>query len=341
MTDDAKKDAVILRPQEVNTKLESYKGQAHLLTPYARTKFDNIMQGFVPVIRETFLDPDVKNKEVYNSPEGGGLLAPSKLALQKLSKLAGVKWVYTRRMDDRKDAWIAAYVAKGTVRDVDGNVIEETKSGEYNLHDGTPQAEAFLHTTNGKSPKRLEAARQHICALAETKAMDRVIRALLGLKGSYTADELKKPFVILKLALDPNDERVAKMLQEEEAGISRALGFTTDDGGLSEIPPGTEGLDVGSVPGDKPGQNPPPGTGPIIDVKAESVSDHTPQDPAVAARQVRIQRCEDLYYMTGLTRGADKAPIKDLSDADLEKLEKALLTKPVVRQLPSKEEDII
>ena len=325
---DETKDAVILRPQEVNTKLESYKGHAHLLTPYARTKFDNIMQGFVPVIRETYLDPDPKGKEVYNSQEGKGMLALTKIALQKLAKLAGVKWVYTRRVDGRVHPHIAAYVAKGTMRDVDGNTIEETKTGDIDLRDGTPQALE-------KTADQLKMARRHIAALAETKAMDRVIRALLGTR-SYTADELRKPFVILKLALDPNDDRVSRMLQEEEVGISKALGIQAPEDSPDMPPAGTHGLDIGAVPGDKPKGNPPHGNGPIIDVNAESVRD---VDPSVDHRQAIIHHCEDLYYMTGLTRGADKPPISALSDEDLGKLERALLTKPIVRQLPGSQID--
>ena len=335
MADEISKDAVILRPQEVNTKLESYKGKAHLLTPYARTKFDNIMQGFVPVIRETYIDPDPKGgKEVYNSQEGHGMLALTKIALQKLAKLAGVKWVYTRRVDGRVHPHIAAYVAKGTMRDVDGNTIEETKTGDIDLRDGTPQALE-------KTADQLKMARRHIAALAETKAMDRVIRALLGTR-SYTAAELQKPFIILKLALDPNDDRVSRMLQEEEVGISKALGFQAPEDDpegedLSDLPPaGTQGLDIGPIPGDKPRSSPPQGTGPIIDVAAESVRD---VDPSIDHRQAIIHHCEDLYYMTGLTRAADKPPIDSLSDEDLGKLERALLTKPIIRQLPGSQGD--
>ncbi len=39
-------------------------------------------------------------------------------------------------------------------------------------------------------------------ALAETKAYTRLVRALLALKGYYTREELKKPFVVVKISLN-------------------------------------------------------------------------------------------------------------------------------------------
>lgn len=327
-----KKDAITLRPQEVNTKLESYRGKAHLLTPYARTNFDNIMKGFIPVIRETYIDPDPKNKEVYVSQEGGGALALTKASLQKLSKLAGIKWVFTHRTDHREHPHIASYVAKGTMRDVDGNVIEETKSGDIDLRDGSPQAQE-------KTEKQLTMARRHIAALAETKAMDRVIRALLGTR-SYSADELKKPFVILKLALDPNDDRVARMLQEQEAGITSALGIAphddADEDDLSDLTaPGTEGLNLGPVPGDK--TEPPRGSGPVIDITATTVTEG-PDD----ARKKLIEELAVLYYCRTEAgeRSPEKKPLDELSDADLAAIYKFLSASPELRK-PLSKEDIV
>lgn len=326
MAEDDKKDAVILRPKEVNTKLASYKGKANLLTPYARTEFDNIMKGFIPVIRETYIDPNPDNKEVYNSPEGKGQLALTKISLQKLAKLAGIKWVYTRRTDTREDARVAAYVACGTMRDVDGNVIQETKSGDIDLRDGTPQATAM-------KPDQLKIARRHVAALAETKAMDRVIRALLGLNASYSPEDLKKPFVILKLALDPNDDRVARMLQEDEAGIRNAVFGQSDpqEDDLSDIPavPGTEGLGIPPVPGD-----PAPPQGTIVDVTAEHVNEMDRQD--------KINRINELYYLKVQAgkRDPSKPALTALADNALDDIIKMLEPRPDIRK-PIDQEDLI
>jgi hypothetical protein len=46
--------------------------------------------------------------------------------------------------------------------------------------------------------------RQHLLSLAETKSMLRVIRALLGLKQTYTTAELAQPFVIPRLLYRPD-----------------------------------------------------------------------------------------------------------------------------------------
>ena len=52
---------------------------------------------------------------------------------------------------------------------------------------------------------------------AATGAIDRVIRNLLGIKGTYTSDELKKPFAVTRMSFSPdyNDPVIKQMLLQQ------------------------------------------------------------------------------------------------------------------------------
>jgi hypothetical protein len=58
--------------------------------------------------------------------------------------------------------------------------------------------------------------RKHKMKLAESGAMTRVIRALLGLKNHYTRKELEQPFVMVRIVIRPDydDEQVKKRMIE-------------------------------------------------------------------------------------------------------------------------------
>jgi len=69
--------------------------------------------------------------------------------------------------------------------------------------------------------------RKHAPQKALTGAILRVIRALIGLKGQYTAEELKKPFVLARVNFSPdfNDPEVRReMLTQGMASMSNIFG---------------------------------------------------------------------------------------------------------------------
>jgi hypothetical protein len=76
-------------------------------------------------------------------------------------------------------------------------------------------------------------------ALAETKAYTRLVRALLGLKSWYTADDLSKPFVVVKISLNINfmlaDPQTKNMLVEH-AIMSQNMMFGMPSRMLADAP---------------------------------------------------------------------------------------------------------
>jgi hypothetical protein len=154
----------------------------------------------------------------------------SKTALQKLAHAAGVQ------IDHNTSGFIptgnprsAGYKIVGAIQKPDGTWLRLTQSKVVDI-DVTVEKTRFKYTTlleNGKletgygdKKKKLKVddeGRKYVEnkvkeeeirvlefkeALAETKAYTRLVRALLALKGYYTKEELKRPFVVVKISLN-------------------------------------------------------------------------------------------------------------------------------------------
>jgi len=156
---------------------------------------------------------DTKDKAaVYSLP--GGLHGLSKTSLMSLSNAAGVRWKpgSIRRMDDRKQRDYCEVQATATVTDLDGTVRTATASKTVDLRadagDGKPGKDAEA----SKSQKQLDEARKFIDGICESKAQLRAISAILGIRRSYTAQELAKPFVVPRLALNAADPEAKQVM---------------------------------------------------------------------------------------------------------------------------------
>ena len=160
----------------------------HLITP--QTACGDLPAGFALSTSLVWVDPQ---NETYAIPKSSkrGL---SKVALDKLAAAAGIDWnpVLSRRLDDASDPHYVHFQAVATVRNFDGTPRTIAKSKELDLREGS---QASLSMTPG------EIAQQRRCAyeMAESKAMNRVIRTL-GVQTSYSPSELEKPFCVVKLA---------------------------------------------------------------------------------------------------------------------------------------------
>ena len=154
----------------------------------------------------------------------------SKTALQKLAHAAGVQ------IDHNTSGFIptgnprsAGYKIVGAIQKPDGTWLRLTQSKVVDI-DVTVEKTRFKYMTlleNGKlttgykdQKKTLKVddeGRKYVEnkvreeeirvlefkeALAETKAYTRLVRALLALKGYYTKEELKRPFIVVKISLN-------------------------------------------------------------------------------------------------------------------------------------------
>ena len=78
--------------------------------------------------------------------------------------------------------------------------------------------------------------------LAQTGAMDRVIRKILGLKGTYKREELERPFVVPKIAFNPdvNDPKVRELLLRQGMDATSALFGPESERGMIDFQPAHE-----------------------------------------------------------------------------------------------------
>ena len=188
----------------------------------------------------------------------------SKTALQKLAHAAGVQ------IDHNSSGYIptgnprsAGYKIVGAIQKPDGTWLRLTQSKVVDI-DVTVEKTRLKYTNlleagkievwesiPGKEKKQSrklkndEEGRKHVEskvreeeirvlefkeALAETKAYTRLVRALLALKGYYTKEELKRPFIVVKISLNihyllSNDSMKQQLVQYALASQNAMFGL--------------------------------------------------------------------------------------------------------------------
>lgn len=248
--------------------LDGIARNVNLITPMSA--LGTLRPGFSVNVAAVNIDPA---QDAY-TPPGAKERALKGSALLRLAAAAGITWIpqQSGRIDDGSDPLYARYRATGTVKDADGTARLESREKEIDLRPTSPtrenmrrQAEARVNKARAENrssgtvemelKKAVEQAAEHIAAMAESKAKNRVIRALLGVKATMTDAELARPFVALKPVFTGqfNDaelnREVALMLTAHEAGMDvaqlfgrRAIGQSQIDlRGPAQLPPPPEG----------------------------------------------------------------------------------------------------
>jgi len=201
-----------------------------------------------PVLDYCELSPEISDGDVYFHSESKKLV-PSKQGLMKLAMCAGIMWDMSRtgRTDDRKSRDYVSYSACGAVRRIDGTLVHFP--AEYDMDFAVIEEKLRdQYTKKGKSAKKtgdelhgyidycvkrdLLYKREHKLKICESGAMTRVIRSLLGLKAGYTAQELKKPFVVARIVFRPDysDPEIRKiMIKKSIESITGIYGGVDED----------------------------------------------------------------------------------------------------------------
>jgi hypothetical protein len=152
--------------------------------------------------------------------------------LDQIANAAGISWIEERRTDDRSHPHYVEMLVRGTITDFDGSSRTITGSKAIDLRadagggeSGKDYAEiAEKAKRGGRSPDRqLMEARKFICEIAASKAKNRAIAAALGIKRSYTEQELRRSFIVPKLVPDTADPRAQRAVLATMMGASEAL----------------------------------------------------------------------------------------------------------------------
>jgi hypothetical protein len=300
---------VINELERVHKELAYWRGKAFLLTPYARTQFDSIKNGYRAEFRVTNISPDPEDKQVYKLDNQPDKLVLTKIGLQLLDHLADIKWVRTWNALDSKidpiDPLFCKVGAEGKVQDLDGAYRNSICTVTLDLREGSNTSKKMLAaSTDGK---QLARARLNILSQTETLAKNKVRRELLGLQGTYTRKELaEKPFVILKLTpvVDMNDPLVRKLTIMQQFNISSEL----YDQVVKDIPA------VDPVP--------------VIDIR----SDLVPPQISEATKSLSIGLVEEVKQLYDLKvrggRSKSKPPLESLTEQELLEIKSLLFNRP-------------
>jgi hypothetical protein len=162
----------------------------------------------------------------------------SKPFLDRLCGAAGIRWNpnLCGPVDDGRHPFFVEFQVAGPVLQLDGTerMLTGTKRIDLRAERGTDvntwgaDAQEIERTAKDKGrepwPQILQA-RQHILSLAETKAKSRAIRSL-GVKTSYTKEELRKGFAVVRLQFTgrSDDPEITRMVAEKitERALSSA-----------------------------------------------------------------------------------------------------------------------
>jgi len=283
---------------EAQTFLDQVRERAYVLSPVV--KLDHLPEFYSLSVRFIAVDPRKEQGEVYEiyDRDNPGMVALSKVALDKVAAAAGISWHPTLscRLDDRSEPYYCHFRAVGVYRDTDGQMRMISGEKETDARDGNPliwkpQGGGYQR---GWSDMRVQMVREHILPLTESKARNRVVR-LLGVRQKYPAAELaQKPFVVLALVLtgrssDPKMQEEAKRrILERELNATAAL-FGPEAAGSTPQLPAPEPAENTELP------HPPPPAGTARarddDEDADTVADDPNAAPCVCTGEYHEPGC--------------------------------------------------
>lgn len=215
----------------INERLHSLRNDrekpCHLLGPGVRSlnRLEQLPEMFHVVWHGFLFDPSPEGPHVYHDNSWKAKqVALKREALLELWLSADGKHIMTERCDDRKEAWLAEYKWTGAILGLNGIPIPKSAQHQLDLRDGSADAQLML---GGSTPnvKQLLKARAKITQLCESKAQNRVIRDLLGISQTYTEEQMKWPFVLMKIVFIPDlKDPITKALVTAQAlGMSAAV----------------------------------------------------------------------------------------------------------------------
>jgi hypothetical protein len=311
--------------------------------------FGAVLGEFDKITLETVRIDTTDEREVYEPNGKGKGFALGKSSLQKVAFALSIQWVprYTGIVESTAQRSRAKAV--GLMRKPNGETITitEEKTIDLDVERENELAKAEKNSLGGrvvrwegnrpvKEPWKSEAARVRWVELeienaikqkrrfkdelANTGAKDRVIRAFLALKSTYSAEELSKPLAFPRVVTDTNKllanpltRRAAiEMIGQATASLYGTKEEAVEPAGL-EAPAG-----VVQDPGEQPMRDVTP------PAEADPFADDAPPPPNPATRLEEILAALRKYQVSDVLNLAQKAAIQaafDRGESDVPKLE--------------------
>ena len=284
----AKRTDVITTPTQFEAALQKWTGRYNLLTPFTQITGLAPKHGIIASAVKIDSNPAKGGPgEVYDGLPflNDGEVAIAKIGLRKIAEGAGIS-VTTERTDPRTIPFLWEFKAIATWRGIDGTVVRREATAEWDLRDGSPRLK-------GWSAKQIEEGRKNGLRNAETRAINAAIREI-GIKQKYHRRELEKPFLVLRVAWQPDPNNPDDM---RLVGENAMRGTSTLYGGaaLPAAHHAGEIVDAEHVV-DEPRHV---GSGTAEPTKADEKPD--PNKPPVAGA-VRIEKVEEAKGVNDKTR---------------------------------------
>jgi len=187
--------------EQLRQAYETLRGKCNLLTPI--THPNDILPlhrvSLSVVMINTTVDAKGNGPECYRGFfHKNGELALGKVGLLKLMQAAGLSIIgRPRKVDDGNDPHYSAYAVRVGGRDLRGIWREFEKEGVCDFRDGSAMM-------GGWRDDQIKSARAHIDSRAETKALEKSIKAFLAVQEKYSPDDAALPFVVPVLIVDPD-----------------------------------------------------------------------------------------------------------------------------------------
>lgn len=236
-----KRTEVITTPTQFESALQRWTGRYNLLTPFTQITGLAPKHGIIASAVRIDSNPAKGGPgEVYDGLPflQDSEVAIAKIGLRKIAEAAGIS-ITTERTDPRAIQFLWEFKAIATWRGIDGTVVRREATAEWDLRDGSPRLK-------GWKPQQIEEGRKNGLRNAETRAINAAIREI-GIKQQYHRRELEKPFLVLRVAWqpDPNNPDDMRLVGENAMrGTSTLYG----GGALPAPAPHTEGGFVDAEP---------------------------------------------------------------------------------------------
>jgi hypothetical protein len=235
--------------KDATAALQRASEDYHLVSP--ATVCGNLPEGCEVTLSMVHIDPNDPN--LYKV---GGKIGLDRVSLAKIAQAAGVTVTQSRRTDNGGHPHYCSWMVEIAYRLFDGSLVRRQGSVEIDCRepDGAAYVEIVEKARNAKDgPRKPDAQllelRKFLTRHAESKALNRAI-ASMGIRRSYTADELRKPFVVARVMFTgrSNDPEARREFRSHIAtsflsGTSALYGGQAQTRQLPPVP--TEGYSSG------------------------------------------------------------------------------------------------
>jgi hypothetical protein len=216
---------VLTTAEEYRIALAKWEGKYNVLTPF--TNVSGIAPSFGIIASVVKINTDVAaGGEVY-----GGLLflkgqkgtqseelALAKIGLRKLAECGGIS-TNAVRTDPRTIPYYWEFHATASYRGLDGTMITRSATFEWDLRDGSDRLK-------GWQPNQVTEGRKNGLRNCEARAINAAIRECgCGIRQKYTRAELDKPFLVVRVAFQPDmqDPAIKEMVTRQALGGTSLL----------------------------------------------------------------------------------------------------------------------